>query len=338
MAEDVLVWPYTQDGQYTCKTGYRFLKEEAKVDSVQLGSGTDTRLWKGIWSLQLPNKVKNLLWRACRGALPTNEALVRRTIIEDPLCDRCHETQESPQHALWLCNELDTVWEKSAHCRKRREINFLNFKELLSWILTQPSERVTWGIWNQRNKARLNLVADPLHQIFQISSERLAEFTACQPSATPMMVRRANSRTRWQPPLANLMKINFDGAVFSSSNAAGIGVVIRNNLGQVIASCSQRLFQAFNSVDVEALAAAKAVSFAAEIGITKAVLEGDSLTIMNALSSDHLSLATFGLILNDIKFSAENFVQLHYSHVERECNTLTHCLARHAFDISDFLV
>ena len=76
---------------------------------------------------------------------------------------------------------------------------------------------------------------------------------------------------------------------------------------------------------MEALAAAKAVSFAAEIGITKAVLEGDSLTIMNALSSDHLSLATFGLILNDVKFNAKNFDQLHYSPVKRECNTLAHC-------------
>ena len=109
VAEDVLVWPYTQDGHYTCKTGYRFLKEEAEEDSVQLDLGTDTRRWKGIWSLQIPNKVKNLLWRAYRGALPTKEALVRRTIIEDLLCDRCHETQESPLHALWLCNELDTV-------------------------------------------------------------------------------------------------------------------------------------------------------------------------------------------------------------------------------------
>ena len=34
VVEDVLVWPYTQDGQYTCKTGYRFLKEEAEMDSV----------------------------------------------------------------------------------------------------------------------------------------------------------------------------------------------------------------------------------------------------------------------------------------------------------------
>ena len=32
--EDVLIWPYINDGQYTCKTGYRFLKEEAKMDSV----------------------------------------------------------------------------------------------------------------------------------------------------------------------------------------------------------------------------------------------------------------------------------------------------------------
>ena len=81
---------------------------------------------------------------------------------------------------------------------------------------------VTWGIWNQRNKARLNHVAAPLHQIFQISSERLPEFMACQPFATSMMVRRANRKTRWQPPLADLMKINFDGAIFSSGNAAGI--------------------------------------------------------------------------------------------------------------------
>ena len=49
--EDVPIWPYTNDGQYTCKTGYWFLKEEAKMDSVQVDSGADSSLWKGIWSL-----------------------------------------------------------------------------------------------------------------------------------------------------------------------------------------------------------------------------------------------------------------------------------------------
>ena len=89
---------------------------------------------------------------------------------------------------------------------------------------------------------------------------------------------------------------------------------------------------------MEALAVAKAVSFAAEIGITKVVLEGDSLTIMKALSSDHSSLSSFGLMIDDDKFSAGNFDQLLYSHVKRECNSIALCLARYAFDISDFLM
>ena len=45
MAEDVLIWPFMQDGQYTCKMGYRFLKEEAELDYVQVDSGMDTNLW-----------------------------------------------------------------------------------------------------------------------------------------------------------------------------------------------------------------------------------------------------------------------------------------------------
>ena len=34
--------------------------------------------------------------------MPTKEALVQRTIIKDPLCDRCHATYETPLHALSL--------------------------------------------------------------------------------------------------------------------------------------------------------------------------------------------------------------------------------------------
>ena len=33
--EDVLIWPYIHDGRYTCKSGYRFLKAETKLQSAQ---------------------------------------------------------------------------------------------------------------------------------------------------------------------------------------------------------------------------------------------------------------------------------------------------------------
>ena len=50
------------------------------------------------------------------------------------------------------------------------------------------------GDWNQRNQAWLNHAAASLHQIFQISKEKLAEFTACQPSATPMLCKTGQSQ------------------------------------------------------------------------------------------------------------------------------------------------
>ena len=77
--EDVLIWPYSDDGSYTCKSGYRFLQVEAELPSNQQPSTLDTHLWKQLWSLQVPNKVRNLLWRACRNAMPTKASLVRRT-------------------------------------------------------------------------------------------------------------------------------------------------------------------------------------------------------------------------------------------------------------------
>ena len=75
----------------------------------------------------------------------------------------------------------------------------------------------------------------------------------------------------------------------------------------MIASCSQHLSQAYSSDEVEAFAAAKALSFAAEIGISKAVLEGDSLTIIKALSTDQRTLSSFSPLIDDAKFSSVNF-------------------------------
>ena len=58
VTEDVLIWLYTQDGQYTCKTGYRFLKEGVEIGYVQVASSTDTNFWKGIWLSKFLTKLK----------------------------------------------------------------------------------------------------------------------------------------------------------------------------------------------------------------------------------------------------------------------------------------
>ena len=61
----------------------------------------------------------------------------------------------------------------------------------------------------------------------------------------------------WHPPNASWYKINFDGAFFVKENCAGVGVVIRNEQGLVMASLSQKIPLPFIVIEVEALAASE---------------------------------------------------------------------------------
>ena len=64
---------------------------------------------------------------------------------------------------------------------------------------------------------------------------------------------------RWKLPLTNYYKVNFDGAIFKESNVRGIGVVIWDNAGMVIATLSQKVHGTHTVEMIEALAAKRAI-------------------------------------------------------------------------------
>lgn len=153
-----------------------------------------------------------------------------------------------------------------------------------------------------------------------------------------MHVSSGNGGNRWQTPPLGFVKINFDGAVFKDTNMSSVGVVIRDNNGAVLASFSENIPQAYKADKIEALAAMKALSFAHELGFRSAVLKGDSLRLIQALKSEVHSLSPLGLLLEDVKVYARNFVRLLYSHVKRNGNNVAHSLAKYAICIPNFLV
>ncbi|KAL0005736.1 hypothetical protein SO802_013297 [Lithocarpus litseifolius] len=96
----------------------------------------------------------------------------------------------------------------------------------------------------------------------------------------PKVLSLSLSLSIWQTPPLGLVKINFDGAVFEDANMSGVGVVIKDNNGFVLASCSEKIPQAYKPDEIETLAAKKALSFAHELGFRCAILEGDSLGLI----------------------------------------------------------
>ena len=58
-------------------------------------------VWRHLWKLHLPNKIKVFGWRVCQNVLPTKENLARLKVIVDDSCECCKGNLESVLHALW---------------------------------------------------------------------------------------------------------------------------------------------------------------------------------------------------------------------------------------------
>ncbi|XP_075664382.1 uncharacterized protein LOC142634001 [Castanea sativa] len=240
----------------------------------ELNQTWTTKIWKSIWSLEVPNKYKNLVLRACRNSLPTKQNLTQKTIIENPKCDRCSLQVEDSLHALWSCSGLDEVWEGDRWSFRTREV-FADFKELCRWIIEngKPTKLFTiqvWAIWHQRNKIRLNQPCFLTKDLQQSAQEYWNEIRINNPMPDRV---RPKPQPRWTGPPPNKYKINYDGTISNTNNTSGIGVVVRDCHGEVIASLSQQLDQAYQPVEVEAMVACRAVELSSEIRVDCAIVE-----------------------------------------------------------------
>ena len=126
--------------------------------------------------------------------------------------------------------------------------------------------------------------------------------------------------------------------MFKDDERAGIGVVVRDSLGLVLAFLFQNIPLPHSVVNLETLAACKALEFSLELGFDKAILEGDSLIVMSALRDPSPSLASFGLLVQDAQWLARSFTCISFQHVGRVGNTVAHNLTRHARHVTGFSV
>jgi hypothetical protein len=116
--EDFVSWPFDKHGVYSVKSGYNLAKTSAFFADREAGGkgsssdlGAETVLWKAVWTIKAPEKMKVVLWRIIHDCLPTGQQLVHRHIPADDCCLFCGQL-ERVEHLFLLCPYARAVWEE----------------------------------------------------------------------------------------------------------------------------------------------------------------------------------------------------------------------------------
>ena len=163
----------------------------------------------------------------------------------DDKCEQCGVESETALHAVRECAMLDEIWEAVLGFDAQRQYAILNTRDLINVFHEKRKNlelmaMVMWTIWYRHNQLRVSLKDFPRSQVLQQATQALATFQQSQQSLSrPSTAPRPQPRAQWSPPALNCFKLNFDEAIFSKLVKAGLGVIVHDSQGKVIASLSE---------------------------------------------------------------------------------------------------
>ena len=222
---DRLIWVENRSGKFTVKSAYALALEEkthcTKVDcSDELAR---RKIWKTIWHLKIPQKIKHFAWKVGRDILAIKSNLAKRRITPNGawLCGR---NEETVYHLLWCCDHAKEVWKNSKFAllfEILMQWNFLdvvaNLQKYEHFQLGQMEQFITvcQGIWKNRNDLRMRGKGKVGRTILRNVIYLVGEFWLANEAKTKNRVEPA-PLVSWQPPRQGYYKVNIDDVVFSN--------------------------------------------------------------------------------------------------------------------------
>jgi ribonuclease HI len=98
-------------------------------------------------------------------------------------------------------------------------------------------------------------------------------------------------------------KANWDAAVGAKSDCVGLGVIIRDHCGNMVAAKSLTRRGLLEPAAAEALAALMAIQLARALGLRNLYLEGDAKIVIDAVLSSEPDWSRKGILVEDIRWN-----------------------------------
>ncbi|XP_042990668.1 uncharacterized protein LOC122317666 [Carya illinoinensis] len=339
---DKLLWRGTSTGVFTVKSAYFLLLELEKQKQGQSSVAVEEdTVWSSIWQLGVPMATKNFLWRACLEAIPTRARLLHKSVVDEDSCPICRIHPETALHALWECPSAQDVWSQCNRRIQKASFPCHLFKSLLEACLKTFDEEelvefglTAWKIWKRRNEVVFsNTLSHPssINQSVKLLITDLDQAhqpaRQCSPPSSVLLA--------WEAPPQEKLKTNWDAGLDKASCKVGVGAVVRNWEGKVLATMRMNHSLYPDPFLAEAYAAHQAALFLKSMGWRDVIMEGDSLQVVNYLNSKEAADSYAGVLIKATRVTLDSFAVWTANHVKRTCNSVAHALCQDALSISD---
>ncbi|XP_041004070.1 uncharacterized protein LOC121249426 [Juglans microcarpa x Juglans regia] len=203
--EDRMVWPHERNGQFSVRSYYRYILAQIGTQFAE-GSNVQTQhiLWKHLWKMKVPNKVKIFAWRARKNGLPTGQQLVKKHVLSDGTCSLCLSELETLAHAVMSCNAIHKMWELYLHV-----VSIANNMSVMDVALQFCDRKLydqlatffmlMWSFWFRRNKYVHEKVTLSPKQVADNALTMLHSFDKVKPKTQIQL----KNHYRWQHPPAD---------------------------------------------------------------------------------------------------------------------------------------
>ncbi|XP_057719932.1 uncharacterized protein LOC130934373 [Arachis stenosperma] len=252
--------------------------------------------------------------------------LRRRGIECPPICERCWAGEETEEHLFKHFDFARHFWFASPFNLRPETNRETNVKGWIIEILgkLQMKEQGFFctllnQLWQVRNSTIFEKKVLTIEEEIKKALTSFEEFSNTQ--ATLEELRKSHNpptfiTQKWEEPPNSMLKVNVDAAV-GKINKGGVGVVIRDNLGQVMATACWAIPFPLEAHEAEAYAVYRGMKMAIESCFTNIILESDSMQVVKALKQRKVIDSYFGFFIADNMYLIDNFRSISFNHVKR---------------------
>lgn len=261
----------------------------------------------------------------------------KKNVVQNPTCPICLQETEDVFHILWSCKSSMAVWQECGKKIQKLALGETDGKGLLQYLMRKLEGEdllmaivVSRMIWLRQNAVVFDREFTPLGSLVADTKRVVREFTQAVMSSDLPLRPASGPAVTWTPPPYGTIKINWAAVLNNVMKRTGIGVLIRNANGELLAAQAKFFSSLMDSSLAAALGSAwYAVKLGCDMGSSHVHLEGDTLSVVAALKKNGPCGSSFGHLIEDTRLWLQRVLpHVFIHHICREVNVAAHCLAK----------